>query len=113
MQRMDDNIDVIYSPTDGTSLTGLARHPDLWFDDGSVVLIAEAMSFRVHRSILCKHSSVLSDIFDIPQPPEGSSYTIEGRPVIRMHDSAHEFAQLLKACYDPSFSPSKVQARAL
>ncbi|KZP19283.1 hypothetical protein FIBSPDRAFT_744241 [Athelia psychrophila] len=78
-----------------------ARHPELWFDDGSVVLIAEAMFFRVHRSILCKHSSVFSDIFSIPQPSDNGSEIVEGCPVIRMHDSAHEFAQLLKACYDP------------
>ncbi|KZP19271.1 hypothetical protein FIBSPDRAFT_828397 [Athelia psychrophila] len=105
MQRADDPIDLKSNSIDGTSLTGLARHPELWFDDGSVVLVAEAMSFRVHRSILCKHSSVFSDIFGIPQPPDSGLETIEGCPVIRMHDSAHEFTQLLKACYDPSFYP--------
>ncbi|KZP05127.1 hypothetical protein FIBSPDRAFT_682208, partial [Athelia psychrophila] len=86
----------------GHSLASLTRHPELWFDDASVILVAEAMSFRVHRSILCKPSSVLSDILSIPQPPDNGSETIEGCPV-RTHDSAHELAQLLKACYDPYF----------
>ncbi|KZP19272.1 hypothetical protein FIBSPDRAFT_1045635 [Athelia psychrophila] len=107
MQRTDDLIDLISNPLNGTSLTGLARHPELWFDDGSVILVAEATSFRVHRSILCKHSSVFSDIFGIPQPTNGGPDTFEGCPVIRMHDSAHEFTQLLKACYDPFFPQDK------
>ena len=45
--------------------------PVLYFDDGNVVLSASARDgtrhyFRVHRSILCIHSPVMSDMFAIP-----------------------------------------------
>ncbi|KAF9234993.1 hypothetical protein BU15DRAFT_89738 [Melanogaster broomeanus] len=32
------------------------RHPDLWFSDGSIVLRAEHTLFRVHKSLLARHS---------------------------------------------------------
>ena len=81
--------------------TTIPNHPDLWFDDGSVVLVAETTASRVHRSTLCRHSSIFADIFSIPQPSGSGADNIEGCPVIRIHDSAEEFTQLLRACYDP------------
>ena len=88
------------SSSERPSIT-LGHHPELWFDDGSVVLVAEITAFRVHRSILCRHSSVFMDIFSIPQPSDSDADNIEGCPVIRMHDSTEEFTHLLRACYDP------------
>lgn len=78
MQLINDHVDLLLDGT--SSLAGPARHPELWFDDGSVVLVAEAMSFRAHRSIL---HIVFFDIFSIPQSADTGSETIEGCPVIR------------------------------
>ena len=89
------------NPTPDAIPTAFSHHPELWFDDGSVVLVAETTAFRVHRSTLCRHSSVFADLFSTPQPSGSGSDNIEGCPVIRMHDSAEEFTQLLRACYDP------------
>jgi hypothetical protein len=75
------------------------RHPDLWFDDGSIVLKVETTLFRVHRTTLCKHSTVFADMFSIPQPLD--QVTMEGCPVVHLPDSATDFACLLKALYDP------------
>lgn len=49
------------------ALKGITRHPDLWFDDGSVILIAEDTGFRVYRGVLARHSEVFRDTFQIPQ----------------------------------------------
>lgn len=64
--------------TDDYIICAPARHPKLWFDDDSVILVAEAMFFRVHSSILCKLSSLPDDIFSIQQPLDDGSDTLEG-----------------------------------
>ena len=75
-----------------------ARHSDLWMDDGSIVLQAENSQFRVHRSMLSRHSSVFRDMFSVPQPTDEKN--IEGCPVIYLPDSAEDVSCLLSALYD-------------
>lgn len=81
------------------------RHPDLWFNDGSVILKAETVLFRVHMSILSRHSVFFKDMFTLPQPPESSSTQaqdeiVEGCPVVSLQDSPDDLASLLVALYD-------------
>jgi hypothetical protein len=75
------------------------RHESLWFDDGSIVLCVEHTLFRVHRTILCKHSEIFSDMLKIPQTT--SDTTIEGCTVVSLPDKAVDFVDLLKVLYDP------------
>jgi len=84
------------------SISDLTRHPDLWFNDGSIVLSVQTTLFRVHRSILSAHCTVFADMFNIPQPADQSS--IEGCPIVHLPDSAQAFACLLKALYDPLYA---------
>jgi hypothetical protein len=77
----------------------MTRHPDLWFDDGSVVLNGQTTLFRAHRTMLSTHSTVFSDMFGIPQPPDQDA--VEGCTVIHLPDSAYDVGFLLKALYDP------------
>ena len=79
--------------------TGVARHPDLWYDDGSIVLKAETTLFRVHRTTLSAHSTVFSDMFSIPQPPDQDA--IEGCTVICLPDTAYDMEFLLRALTNP------------
>lgn len=44
------------------------RHSEFWFLDGSVVLLARNVLFRVHKTFLARHSSVFRDMFSLPQP---------------------------------------------
>ncbi|KAF8142000.1 hypothetical protein EV363DRAFT_41413 [Boletus edulis] len=89
----------------------LVRHPDLWFSDGSIVLQAENTLFRVHKSLLARHSGFFHDLFTLPQPEVDtkllsvqSSGDIEGCPVLRLHDAPEDVANLLTALVDgPSF----------
>jgi hypothetical protein len=57
-----------------TSTIDVERHPDLWFEDGSVICRAENTLFCVHMSQLARHSLVFNDMFMLPQAsgPEGS-----------------------------------------
>jgi len=81
------------------STVQLTRHPDLWYDDGSIVLNAETTLFRVHRTTLSAHSTVFSDMFSVPQPPDEEA--IEGCRVIRLPDMASDMEFLLRALTNP------------
>ena len=91
--------------TTSTAAT-LAQHVELWFSDGSVVLQAESTLFRVHKSQLARRSVVFSDMFTLPQPVVSTSHATfsdeshEGCPVVRLHDTAADVANLLLALYD-------------
>ncbi|CAA7266034.1 unnamed protein product [Cyclocybe aegerita] len=82
-QRVDDADDL-----GGTSEPVTTRSPSLWFDDGNVVIQAEATRFRVYRSILSLHSDILADCFGLPQP-EGEP-TVDGCPLVHLSDTANE-----------------------
>ena len=79
-----------------------SRDRDLWFEDGNTVIIAQDVAFRVHRSLLSRHSDTFSDLFTIPQPTglESAGDRIDGCPIVRVADSAHDFKRLLHALYD-------------
>ncbi|KAJ7612067.1 hypothetical protein FB45DRAFT_843339 [Roridomyces roridus] len=81
------------------------RIPELWFDDGSIVIQAENTQFRVHRSILAARSPVFKDMLSFPQPPqaEAGSESVEGCLVVRLHDSPAEVTVFLKAIFDSAF----------
>jgi hypothetical protein len=96
----------------------LQRHPDLWFDDGSVVLCAENTLFRVHISQLSRHSVCFRDMFAMPQPKSDLGKSLpcaqigDGKedvfylkeydncPVVHLHDAAEDVGNLLTALYD-------------
>lgn len=95
----------------------LKRHSDLWFYDGSLVCRAENTLFRVHMSLLARHSVCFEDMLAIPQPEEeldektgfdlsqerdwnAGSRTRARIPVIVLHDAAEDVEYLLKALID-------------
>jgi hypothetical protein len=73
------------------------RCPDVWFEDGTVVLQAEDTVFRVYRGILSANSPVFNDMFTIPQPLEVPE--IEGCAVIQLYDSPTDLRHFLKAIH--------------
>jgi len=54
---------------DNETGTQVEKHPDLWFEDGSVICRAENTLFCVHMSQLARHSLVFNDMFMLPQGP--------------------------------------------
>ncbi|KAK7025108.1 BTB domain-containing protein [Favolaschia claudopus] len=82
------------------------RRSDIWNSDGSVVLQAETIQFRVHWSILARNSSFFRDMQSLPQPP--NQPCVEGCPVVEVCDKPSDVENLLKALYDPTFLCQKV-----
>lgn len=83
-------------------------HPNLWFDDGSLVIQASSVRYRVHRTIVCKHSSIFRDMVAMPQPGGTSDdeNTFDGCPLVRLSDSPDDLSVLLEAIYS---NPEYVQ----
>ncbi|KAG6812753.1 hypothetical protein H0H92_000799 [Tricholoma furcatifolium] len=96
-----------------TAISPHTYHADLWFKDGSLICRAENTLFRVHMSILERHSIFFRDMLSIPQPgvaladvkrDPGFEENLESVPVIELHDSAEDVGNLLTALYDgPAF----------
>lgn len=57
-------------------------------------------AFRIHKSLLSKHSDVFADLFTVPQPQD-STETIDGCPVIHLPDALPDFIDVMKALYHP------------
>ncbi|GJE90723.1 hypothetical protein PsYK624_068670 [Phanerochaete sordida] len=74
--------------------------PDLWFPDGTIVLRAGTVLFRVYKGILAKQSPFLAELFALPQPPHGETY--EGCPVLEIYDAPEDARVFLLALHDPS-----------
>lgn len=86
-----------------------SKHSSLWLSDGNIVLAASPSSdqqrtilFRIHKSILSRHSQVFSDMFALPAAPADNEDVLEGLPLIRMHDSGEDLEALLKYLYGPT-----------
>ena len=84
------------------------RSHDLWFPDGSLVLQAESVLFKVYAGILARASPVFRSMISMPQPcTAGTSdeaeqpETYEGCPLVVMAgDSAEDVHAFLKALHD-------------
>ncbi|TDL18485.1 hypothetical protein BD410DRAFT_793190 [Rickenella mellea] len=88
-----------------------SQHPNLWFDDGSVVLSSEQTLFRVHRSVLSFNSTIFRDMFSLPpgeDAGEDPEDTWEGLPLVKMHDDDEDIANFLTALYDRTYSLSSL-----
>ena len=76
------------------SLAHLDGHPEFWFDDGNIILIAQQTGFRIFRGLLAVQSTVFADMFAAAssQPDE----TLDGCPVVHLTDSPLDLAHLLR-----------------
>lgn len=81
-----------------TSANEAGRDEDFWFVDGSIVLVAQTVAFKVHHSVLARNSEVFRDLFAMPQPL--SEETMDGCPMLIVHDSPSEIRYLLGVLYD-------------
>ena len=85
---------------DDTGKSPPAQSTSYWFDDGSVIIQAENTQYRVHRSLLSRHSSIFNDMFSLPQPAMDPGPTSEGCPVIFLSDKATDLEHVLSVIYD-------------
>ncbi|KAG1905585.1 uncharacterized protein F5891DRAFT_1138196 [Suillus fuscotomentosus] len=89
------------------------RHKDLYYADGSVVLLAahagKTHAFRVHKSVLASHSKVFADMFVLPSTAENETY--DGIDSVQMPDDAKDLEDLLRALYYPGTILSMLENR--
>ena len=70
---------------------------EFWFDDGSIVLVASSIAFKVYKGPLVDHSPIFRDMLSLPQPaaPPLPSSNVSP-PIIRLPDSAVDLRHLLR-----------------
>lgn len=71
---------------------------DLWFIDGTLVLLAGTSRFRVYGGLLAKSSPVFQDMLAFPHPSDVEC--IDGCPVVRLEDKEQDLRYFLKALFD-------------
>lgn len=77
----------------------LPRHEDLWFEDGNIVVAVSDLSFRLHRGVLARHSSIFKDMFQLPQAAEVPM--AHRCPAVQLHhDRGADLIVLLTLLYD-------------
>nr|VWO98534.1 LysM domain-containing protein [Ganoderma boninense] len=93
-------------------LNSLKRHPEFYFDDGSVVLVAQDTSFHVYRALLAAHSTVdvLADMFSSLNNEANSN--LEGCPVAYLSDSPQDVGHFLRVLL-PNAQPSLSRASTI
>jgi hypothetical protein len=81
-------------------------HPDFWYSDGSVILEVGNTKFKLHRSILQRHSAYFSSLFQ----KEAAYLEVEkgipdvAIPVYRVRETtADDFATLLALTGKPMY----------
>jgi len=76
------------------------RHPDLWFSDGNIALVAGEFYFNVHRGVLCRNSALLSEAIEALAAENKSGRLIEGNIVLELADRPEDLSRFLTALYD-------------
>ncbi|TFK98497.1 hypothetical protein BDV98DRAFT_572768 [Pterulicium gracile] len=75
----------------------LVRCPDVWYEDGTIILRANNVMFKVYKGILSAQSPVFKDMFGVSQPFDAPSY--EGCLVVDVHDTPEDLTVFLKALH--------------
>lgn len=83
-----------------------SRDEELYLPDGNVVLSANdsednLIFFKVHQSMLSKHSTVFADMFSLPESSVNASEVYDGAPLVHLQDDAKDLKQFLSVIYDP------------
>ncbi|OJT09465.1 hypothetical protein TRAPUB_14068 [Trametes pubescens] len=89
--------------------TTITRDTEFWFEDGTIILVAKNVQFRVFKGILSDHSPVFRDMFSLPQPAsasilQGATDAFDACPVVHLSDSPEDLRHVLRACIPKSDS---------
>lgn len=83
----------------------IQRDEEFWYDDGTIILVAGGIEFRVYKGILAEHSTVFRDMFSFPQPPEAHPASGDPPcPVVHVSDSPEDLRHVLRV-YMPKSDP--------
>ncbi|KAI1795188.1 hypothetical protein LXA43DRAFT_993832 [Ganoderma leucocontextum] len=84
------------------------KHHDYYFDDGNIVFEVEGILYRLHRSILERHSPVFRELFMVPQPDGSNEGLSDRNPVVLEGIDPKDFTRLLCLLYPTSLGDCKV-----
>ncbi len=88
------------------------RDEEFWYSDGTIILVARDIEFRVFKGILAEHSPVFSDMFSLPQPPlaayPASPAADDACPVVHLSDSPEDLRHVLRV-YMPKGGPRYIR----
>ncbi len=80
----------------------LRKHDKFWLDDGSIVLRAQDDLYKVHRSLLHRHSKTLASLQALNSESVGRD-TVDGLEVVHIPDElgvrSGDFEALLEHLY--------------
>ena len=60
----------------------IRNHPVYWLDDGSLVLDVEVQRFKVHRTLLSRHSRFFASLSSPSHEISGSDFTTRSSPAV-------------------------------
>lgn len=72
---------------------GMKKDDEFWFEDGTVILVAGDVEFRVFMGLLANRSAIFKDLFAQTHPMRAVSLCGQQRiscPVVTLTDSAHD-----------------------
>ena len=81
-----------------TRTAGFIKDTECSFSDGNGYLVArnalgQNVAFCIHRGVLARHAPALESLF------ASATESAEGRPVVRMPETAYDITQLLRVVY--------------
>lgn len=69
------------------------KDEEVWLPDGNVVVVCRNTAFRLHKSVLARHSEVFRDLFTLPEA--GVDEYMEDCPVVHLNsDDPHDLRHL-------------------
>ena len=105
--------------------SALRRDDDVWLSDGSIVVVAaNNVAFRVHKSTLARRSEIFRDLFCLPNADAATAETMEGCPIVRVSDVSSDIRPLLSVlccgkkyattrCFQSHLPPYRYRASAI
>lgn len=106
-------------PEESASPIKTAYYEDFLFADGNIIISGTGVLhgesgpethtklFRVHKSVLCTHSQVLADMFELAGPHSDHVATDPelyppGLPVVHLRDELGDVIRLMEVLYMPA-----------
>ncbi|PIL33297.1 hypothetical protein GSI_04747 [Ganoderma sinense ZZ0214-1] len=80
-----------------TTLDGVQRDQEVWLPDGNIVVTAQKVAFRIHKSVLALHSEVFRDLFVVSSSASTASdpmEMIDDCPVVKLPDNSIDLRHL-------------------
>lgn len=69
-----------------------SQDAEFWIADGTVILLAGNVMFRVYQGVLAEHSPVFAEMLSLPQPANVSVPC----PVIKLYDNPEDWRHMLR-----------------